>query len=44
MKTVIQSDIVDALKNVGLQRGDAVMVHTSLGKIGYVCGGAQVVI
>ena len=44
MKTVVKSDIVDALRSVGLQRGDSVMVHTSLGKIGYVCGGAQVVI
>ena len=44
MKTVFKSDIADALKRAGLQRGDAVMVHTSLGKIGYVCGGAQTVI
>ncbi len=44
MKTIIRSDITDALKSVGLQSGDSVMVHTSLGKIGYVCGGAQTVI
>ena len=44
MKTIIKADIVDALKSVGLQSGDSVMVHTSLGKIGYVCGGAQTVI
>ena len=44
MKTVFKSDITDALQAVGLQRGDSVMVHTSLGKIGYVCGGAQAVI
>ena len=44
MKTEVKSDIIDALKRVGLQRGDTVMVHTSLGKIGYVCGGAQAVI
>ena len=44
MKTVIKSDIVEALKSVGLQAGDTVMVHTSLGKLGYVCGGAQTVI
>ncbi len=44
MKTVIRSEIVDALRNVGLQAGDSVMVHTSLGKLGYVCGGAQTVI
>ena len=44
MKTIFQSDIADALQSAGLQRGDSVMVHTSLGKIGYVCGGAQAVI
>lgn len=40
MKTVFRQEITDALKRAGLQRGDSVMVHTSLGKIGYVCGGA----
>ena len=44
MKTISKSDIEDALQSAGLQRGDSVMVHTSLGKIGYVCGGAQTVI
>lgn len=44
MKTIIKSEIVDLLRSIGLQRGDCVMVHTSLGKIGYVCGGAQAVI
>ncbi len=44
MKTIIQTDIVNALRNVGLQSGDSVIVHTSLGQIGYVCGGAQTVI
>ena len=44
MKTIVKSEITDALQSVGLQRGDSVMVHTSLGKIGYVCGGAQIVI
>ena len=44
MKTVFMSDIVNALKSVGLQRGDSVMVHTSLRRIGYVCGGAQTII
>ena len=44
MKTVVKSDITDALISVGLQKGDSVMVHTSLGKLGYVCGGAQAVI
>ena len=44
MKTITRSTIVNALKNVGLQSGDCVMVHTSLSRIGYVCGGAQTVI
>ena len=44
MKTIFKSEIVDALRNIGLQKGDSVMVHTSLSKIGYVCGGAQAVI
>jgi aminoglycoside 3-N-acetyltransferase len=44
MKPVVKNEIIDALKKVGLTRGDAVMVHTSLSQIGYVCGGAQTVI
>lgn len=44
MKTVIKSDIVEALRKVGLQSGDTVMVHASLSPIGYVCGGAQAAI
>ncbi len=44
MKTIFKSDIADAFRRVGLQKGDTVMVHTSLGKMGYVCGGAQAVI
>ncbi len=44
MKTVIKTDIINALRGVGLSGGDSVMVHTSLGQIGYVCGGAQTVI
>ncbi len=44
MKTVVKAEIADAFRSIGLQRGDCVMVHTSLGRIGYVCGGAQAVI
>ena len=44
MKTIVKTEIIEALKEIGLERGDAVMVHASLGKIGYVCGGAQAVI
>ena len=41
---VIKEDIVKELKQLGLETGDAVMVHTSLKSMGYVCGGAQAVI
>jgi aminoglycoside 3-N-acetyltransferase len=44
MKTVIKTDIIEALRKVGLKSGDPVMVHASLSRIGYVCGGAQAVI
>ena len=44
MKPVTKSDLLDALKEVGVQKGDALMVHTSLSRIGYVCGGPQSVI
>ena len=44
MKTVLKKDITEALNRVGLQKGDCVMVHTSLSKMGYVVGGAQSVI
>lgn len=44
MKPVIKSEIIDALEKLGLEKGDNVMVHTSLSQFGYVCGGAQTVI
>lgn len=43
-KLVTPKDIRDALTNVGVRKGQAVMVHTSLSALGYVCGGAQAVI
>ena len=43
-KLVTPDDITTALKEIGVQKGQAVMVHTSLGSLGYVCGGAQSVI
>lgn len=43
-KLVTPNDITTALKDIGVQKGQAVMVHTSLGSLGYVCGGAQSVI
>lgn len=44
MKTIYKEDIVQGLTELGLKRGDVVIVHTSLKSIGYVCGGAQTVI
>ncbi len=43
-KIVLKDDIVKALKEVGVCPGQAIMVHTSLSNLGFVCGGAQVVI
>ena len=44
MRTVVKADIVKGLREIGLQKNDTVIVHTSLKRIGYVCGGAQAVI
>lgn len=44
MRVVTKQEIVNALKTVGLNAGDTVMVHTSLRNMGYVCGGAQTII
>ena len=43
-KLVVPNDIKAALKEVGVKKGQAIMVHTSLSSLGYVCGGAQSVI
>lgn len=43
-KLVLKKDIKEALKNVGVTQGQTVMVHTSLSSLGFVCGGAQIVI
>ena len=44
LKPITKNEIVNALHSVGLTKGHTVMVHTSLSKMGYVCGGAQTVI
>ena len=44
MQVILKDEIIQKFKEVGLKSGDTVMVHTSLGKMGYVCGGAQAVI
>lgn len=43
-KIILKNDIVEALKKVGVRNGQSIMVHTSLSSLGFVCGGAQVVI
>ena len=43
-KLVLKSDIMNALQKVGVKPGQTIMVHTSLSNLGYVCGGAQIVI
>ncbi len=43
-KIVLKQDIMNVLSEVGVTKGQAIMVHTSLSKLGFVCGGPQVVI
>ena len=43
-KSLTQKDIVDDLKRLGLECGVAVEVHSSLSSMGFVEGGAQIVI
>lgn len=43
-KLVLKEDIINGLKNVGVKIGDNIMVHTSLSQLGFVCGGAEIVI
>ncbi|MDF2845255.1 MAG: aminoglycoside phosphotransferase [Herbinix sp.] len=43
-KIVLKEDLVKGFKELGLKEGDNVIVHTSLGSLGYVCGGAQIII
>lgn len=44
MQVILKDEIIQRLKEAGLKRSDVVMVHTSLKRLGYVCGGAQTVI
>ena len=43
-KSLTQKEIVEDLKRLGLERGTAVEVHSSLSSIGFVEGGALTVI
>lgn len=41
---VLKKDLIEGFKKLGITKGDNVIVHTSLGSLGFVCGGPQIVI
>ena len=41
---VLKQDVKDALEKVGVKQDQSIMVHTSLSSLGFVCGGAQIII
>ena len=43
-RIVLKEDLQKGLRELGIVKGDHVIVHTSLKQLGFVCGGAQVVI
>lgn len=43
-KILLKQDIMTALSEVGIKKGQHLMVHTSLSSLGFVCGGPQIVI
>ena len=43
-KIVLKEDFMQGFSKLGIKEGDNVIVHTSLSSLGFVCGGAQVVI
>ena len=43
-KLVLKTDLIKSFMNVGVKKGDTLIVHCSMSKLGYVCGGAQTVI
>lgn len=40
---VTRKSISEDLKNLGIEKGDTLLVHSSLSSLGWVCGGAQAV-
>lgn len=43
-RIVLKEDLKKGFQRLGLTEGDQVIVHTSLSSLGFVCGGAQIVI
>lgn len=43
-KMVLKEDLKKGFKSLGIKEGDNIIVHTSLSSLGFVCGGAQIVI
>lgn len=43
-KIVIKQDVVEALTKSGVKKGQNIFVHASLSRLGFVCGGAQIII
>ncbi|WP_294375857.1 aminoglycoside N(3)-acetyltransferase [uncultured Clostridium sp.] len=43
-KIVLKEDLIKGFKDIGVKEGQSIMVHTSLKSLGFVCGGAQIVI
>lgn len=43
-KIVLKQDVLDAFAKVGVKKGQTIIVHTSLSQLGFVCGGAEIII
>ncbi len=43
-KIVLKDDVKASLQAVGIKPGQTIIVHTSMSQIGFVCGGAQIII
>ena len=44
LNIVLKKDLKSAFKYLGLQKGQNIIVHTSLKSLGFVCGGEQIII
>jgi aminoglycoside 3-N-acetyltransferase len=41
---ITKKSMLEDLKNLGIEKGDILLVHSSLSSLGWICGGAQTVI